>query len=144
MKINNENDKLIRAIVAEARMIHNEYGPGLMDNFYEIKLLGRIRKLGHSVRKRIANGFPFENKRYARMFRVDLIIDETLLLEIKATDQINDFFVKQISRYLLDTDIKLGLIINFGQDRFRDCIKRVLPQGPLPKAGDYPPLKAVI
>lgn len=136
--------KVINSIVLEAQAVYNEYGPGLMDNFYEIKLLGRLRKLGLNIRKRVANGFPFETRRYARMFRVDIIIEETLILEVKCSDYITDFFVKQVSQYLHDTDIKLGLIVNFGRDEFRDCVKKVKPMKNTDEIDRDFPLREVI
>jgi len=88
--------------------------------YYELK------NFGLEVEKQKYLPIVYETLTIENAFRVDLIIENKLILEIKTVDFINDIHKAQVLTYLKMTGLKLGLLLNFRTDIFKDCIKRVI------------------
>ena len=88
--------------------------------FYELK------KTGLKVEKQKILPIIYEELRIENAYRIDIIIEDKLILEIKTVDYINDVHKAQILTYLKLTNCKLGLILNFRTDIFKDGVKRVV------------------
>lgn len=105
--------------------IHRDIGPGLLESAYEILLADSLSRRGLSVERQIpvplaANGIVIDNA-----FRADLIIERTLLIEIKSTEQHAPVHAKQLLTYLRLMRLPLGLLMNFGTATFKEGIRRV-------------------
>lgn len=103
--------------------IYNKYGPGLPEKFYQKAIIKRLNKLSitNSTEKTI--NIEDEGEILARQ-RLDLVIEDKILIEVKATATMIPLFNKQILTYLKVSKLKLGLLVNFGSDKL--YIKRYI------------------
>ena len=118
-------DKIAADVVECAFRIHRLYGPGLLEKAYEKMLVRLLRKLGHKVDEQKPVSIVFEGETIDEAFRIDLLVDDGLVVELKATDEQSKVFYRQLLTYLKLTDKRLGLVINFGMERLAEGIKRV-------------------
>ena len=119
-------DRISAAVVDEAVAIHRELGPGLFESVYEAVLAGRLERRGFDVAKQFPVPLIFDGMVFEPAFRVDILVDERLVLEIKATDQLNKAHAKQLLTYLRLLKQPVGLLLNSSQETMRDGIRRVV------------------
>jgi GxxExxY protein len=119
------NDKLTENVIASAIKVHKYFGPGLLETIYEEALCYELNKLGIQYEQQSDVDVYYDNQ-VIKKIRVDLIIDGTLLIELKSTKHDPKYTVPQMLTYLRATKLKKGLIINFGFSRLVDGIKRVI------------------
>lgn len=112
-------------IIGAAMRVHTELGPGLREDIYEAALAEDLRRDGHSVRQQVHIPITLAGRRFGKGARADLVVDETIVVEIKSTRGIGLHDVKQVLTYLKLLDLRLGLIFNFAAPSLRDGIKRV-------------------
>ncbi|WP_260582963.1 GxxExxY protein [Sphingopyxis sp. PET50] len=106
--------------------IHRDIGPGLLESAYELLLAESLASRGLSVERQVsvplsANGIVIDNA-----FRADLIVDHTLLIEVKSTEQHAPVHAKQLLTYLRLMRMPLGLLMNFGTATFKEGVRRVV------------------
>ena len=106
--------------------IHKKFGTGLFESVYEECLFYELKKGGLKVEKKKTLQIIYEELRIENAFRIDIIVENKLILEIKTVDFINDVHKAQLLTYLKMTNCKLGLLINFRTDIFKDGVKRVV------------------
>ena len=106
--------------------IHKKFGAGLFESVYEEWLFYELIKSGLKVEKQKTLPIIYEELRIENAFRIDIIVENKLILEIKTVDFINDVHKAQLLTYLKMTNCKLGLILNFRTDIFKDGVKRVV------------------
>lgn len=120
----------IEAIAADAidasLRIHRELGPGLLESVYEMVLAADLLRRGHRVERQVPVSFSFEDMTFDAAFRVDLLVERSLLLEIKSVERLNAAHAKQLLTYLRLTEQPLGLLINFGGATLREGLRRVV------------------
>lgn len=117
----------ISGIVFDAGMkIHRTLGIGLYENVYEECLIYELKNRGLSVESQKDIAVEYEDLKIHRAFRVDLLIENKVIIEIKAVPEINDYHFFQLLNYLRITNIKLGLILNFHSVLFKNGVKRVV------------------
>jgi len=120
----NENE--ISSIVFDAGMkIHRKLGIGLYENVYEECLTYELKERGLIVERQKDIKVEYENLIIEKAFRVDLLIENKLIIEIKAIPEINDYHFFQLLNYLGLTKLKLGMILNFHSSLFKNGVKRV-------------------
>jgi GxxExxY protein len=120
-----END--LATVVLDASMfIHKKLGPGLLESIYESILAHELQKKGLLVERQVPLPVIWDGEILADSFRADLIIDRKLLIEIKATEKNNPVYKKQVLTYLKVSELRLGLLINFGSPLLKDGIERVI------------------
>ena len=126
-------DDLSGVIIGAALRIHSKLGPGLFESVYEAILTRDLQRLGHQVESQKPVPLSFEGLEFENAFRADLIVDGKILIEIKSIQTIAPVHIKQALTYLKLLDLRLGLIINFGEDQLKHGIKRVVngPPGSL-------------
>ena len=116
-------------IVFEAGLkVHKALGPGLLENAYEECLYYELQKYRLSVEKQKALPLIYENVKLDAGYRIDLLVGNKLILEIKAVETLNDLHLAQILTYLKLSGCKLGLLINFNTVLFKDGVRRVVNQ----------------
>lgn len=117
----------ISSIVFDAGMkIHRKLGIGLYENVYEQCLIHELKRSGISVESQKDISVNYEGLIIDKAFRVDLLIENKVIIEIKAVPEINQYHFFQLLNYLRITEIKLGMILNFHSTLFKDGVKRVV------------------
>ena len=120
-----END-LSKLVIGECLKVHSQLGPGLLESVYTECVGFKLIQIGLSVQKQVPIPVVFENVKMECGFRCDVLVENKLIIEIKAIESLNDIHLAQVLTYLKLTDIKLGLLINFNVVRLKDGIRRVV------------------
>nr|WP_294782060.1 GxxExxY protein [uncultured Flavobacterium sp.] len=119
-----END-LSRIVFNSALKVHQTLGPGLLESAYEECLFYELKKSGLYIEKQKALPLIYEEVKLDVGYRLDILIENKLILEIKAVDCLNEVHFVQLLTYLKLTNCKLGLLINFNVSLLKNGIKRV-------------------
>jgi GxxExxY protein len=120
-----END-IARQIVDSAYKIHVRLGPGLLESVYETVLAYELEKRGLVVARQQPLPVVYEDVTLEMGFRVDLLVADKVIVELKSVEQILPVHQKQLLTYLRLADKRLGLLINFGAVRIKEGIKRIV------------------
>lgn len=121
----NENE-LSNIVIGLAIDVHSKLGPGLLEGAYKECLNYKILQSGLFVEKEKALPLVFEEVKMECGYRIDLLVEKKLVLEIKSIDALNELHLAQTLTYLKVGGFKLGLLINFNSVRLKDGIKRVI------------------
>jgi GxxExxY protein len=119
-------NQISRIVLDAAFKVHTKLGPGLLESAYRECLFYELKKIGLNVRKEVPLPLVYEEVRLDVGYRVDLLIENKFIVEIKSVDKLNDVFLAQTLTYLKLSKIKLGLLINFNVARLKYGIKRVI------------------
>lgn len=119
-------NELATKIIGHAIEVHTSLGPGLLESVYQECLYYKLVKEGHKVEKEKAMPIIFEEVKIDCGYRIDLLVDDTILIELKSVESLNDVNLAQTLTYLKLGGFKLGLLINFNVFRLKDGIKRVI------------------
>lgn len=119
-------DELSSIAIEEAISIHREFGPGLFESVYESVLAGRLRMRGLMVERQVQVKAVFDGEIYDPAFKLDLLVDRRLVLEIKAVEQLSRAHAKQLLTYLRLLKQPVGLLLNFSEATMKDGIRRVV------------------
>jgi GxxExxY protein len=114
------------AVVDAAFKIHTTLGPGLLESVYESTLEYELRKRGLSVRRQISLPVYYEGLKLELGYRVDLIVGDKVIIEIKSIEALAPIHKRQLLTYLRLANMRLGLLINFNVERVKDGIQRVV------------------
>ena len=120
-----END-LSNIIIREAIHVHKNLGPGLLESVYEACLYHRLSKAGLNISKEKAIPVVFEEIKLECGYRTDIVVDNKVIIEVKAVEALNDIHKAQLLTYLRLTGLKLGLLMNFNVLYLKDGIKRIV------------------
>jgi GxxExxY protein len=118
-------NEVATAVLDAAFKIHRTLGPGMFEKVYEALLEHELQKAGLSVRRQVALPVVYDGIRFEEGFRIDLLVEECVIVEIKCVEQFAPVHFRQLTTYLRLADKRLGLLINFTTDQLRDGIKRV-------------------
>ena len=121
-----EVDEITGEIVASAYQLHTELGPGLLESVYETVLGSMLERRGFEVERQKALAFEFDGIRFEEGFRVDLLVDRRVLVELKSVEKLSPVHAKQVLTYLRLLDLRVGLLINFGAARMNDGLRRIV------------------
>jgi iron complex transport system substrate-binding protein len=121
-----EIDDLSGEVVDAAVRIHRELGPGLLESVYELVLAGSLMGTGLKVDRQKPIDILFEGVRYNAAFRIDLLVEDALLIEVKSVERLAPVHGKQLLTYLRLTDQPVGLLLNFSGATMKEGIKRVV------------------
>jgi GxxExxY protein len=121
-----EVEQLARVAIDCGMRLHKRLGPGLLESAYEIILCEQLQREGLRVERQKAVSIDVDGIRIADAFRVDLLLNGTLVLEIKSVDRLAPVHSKQLLTYLKLLDLRLGLLMNFGQETLRDGLRRIV------------------
>jgi GxxExxY protein len=106
--------------------IHNELGPGLLESVYETALAYELEVMGYQVRRQIGIPMSYKEIRFDVGFRLDLLVNELVIIEVKSVETILDVHHKQLLTYLKLANKKLGLLINFNSSSLSNSITRIV------------------
>lgn len=117
----------ISQIVFESDLkIHRELGPGLLESAYEECLIYELRTKGLFVERQKPMPLIYESVKMDVGYRLDLIVENKVVIEVKSCESLNDVHLAQVITYLKLSECKLGLLINFNVKLFKNGYKRVL------------------
>ncbi len=117
---------LSREVVDSAFKVHQGLGPGLLESVYETCLAHELRKRGLAVQTQVAVPILYDGMKLDADLRLDLIVANQLIIEVKAVETMLPVFEAQLLTYLKLTGNRLGLLINFNVSRIKDCIRRIV------------------
>ena len=121
----NEN-QVSKDIVDCCYRIHKRIGPGLLESVYLEILTYELKKLGYKCEKEVGVAMQYEDVRLDLGFRADLIVENLVIIELKAVEKVLPVHKKQLMTYLRLTGMKLGLLVNFNVNLIKDGIERVV------------------
>ena len=121
----NEND-LSYFIRGAAFRVHSGLGPGLLESVYEAALIHELKTIGLEVKSQVGIPFIYAEIRFDIGFRLDIIVNDKVIIEIKSVDALQDVHHKQFLTYLKLTNKKLGLLINFNIVSLKYGIVRIV------------------
>ena len=119
-------NELSKIVFNCALKVHQNLGPGLIESAYEECLFYELMKTGLDIQKQKALPLVYEEVKLNIGYRIDIIIENKLILEIKSVEALNDIHFAQLLTYLKLTNCKLGMLINFNVILIKNGIKRVV------------------
>jgi GxxExxY protein len=123
-------NEIATEIVDSAYKIHTAMGPGLLESVYETVLAHEIRKRGITVQRQVPIAVRYENLCFDVGFRADMIVGGLVICELKSVERMLPVHKKQLLTYVKLADLRLGLLLNFGAQRIKDGITRLVNQLP--------------
>jgi len=119
----NEND-ISGKIIGCAIEVHKALGPGLLESAYEECLFYEIKEAGLKVERQKALPVIYKDVKLEAGYRIDLLVEDKVVVELKSVEALNDVHTAQVLTYLKLSDCKLGLLMNFNVVKLIDGIKR--------------------
>lgn len=114
------------AIRGSAFKVHTNLGPGLLESVYETALGYELQKEGFNVLSQLGVPLVYEDINMEQGFRLDLLVNNKVIVEVKSVDNLLDVHHKQLLTYLKLTNKKLGLLINFNVSSLKNSITRIV------------------
>lgn len=122
-----KNIEVLSAEVVDAAFhLHKDLGPGLLESVYEAVLAKMLENRGLAVERQKIVSIQYAGLRFDEGFRADLLVEGTLLIELKSVEHLAPVHGKQVLTYLRLLGLPLGLLINFGATTFKEGIKRIV------------------
>lgn len=121
-----EVNELSNVVIGMAINVHSALGPGLLESAYKECLFYKIQKEGFCVEKEKAMPLFFEGVRLDCGYRIDILVENKLVLELKTVEKLTDLHLAQTLTYLKLGNFKLGLLMNFNSFLLKDGLKRVV------------------
>ena len=119
-------NELSNIVIGLAIKVHKNLGPGLLESAYKECLFYEIQKAGLFVEKEKPMSLIYEDVKLDIGYRMDLIVENKLVIDTKSVEALNDIHLAQVLTYLKLSKCKLGLLINFNVKYLKDGIKRVI------------------
>ena len=119
-------NKISESIIGAAIEVHKYLGPGLLESVYEICLVEELEQRGLKVEQQVFLPVYYKGKQTRKTFKIDLLVENEVIIELKATTRISHVFEHQLMTYLKLTKKPLGLLINFDVPRLVDGVRRRL------------------
>lgn len=123
MNLNFVTSEIIKAAIA----VHKELGPGLLESVYQECMVIEFKEMGVRVSSEVPLSVQYKGRNvHDRGFRLDLLVEELIVVELKSVEMVKPVHKKQLLTYLRLADKPLGLLINFGHCVLKDGISRVI------------------
>ena len=119
-------NEISKTIFSCALKVHKALGPGLLESSYEECMYYELNKTGLKVEKQKALPLIYEEVKLEIGYRIDLIVEDKVIIELKAVDSLNDVHLAQVLTYLKLSNCKLGMLINFNVSLIKNGIRRVV------------------
>ena len=121
-----ETDRIAKTVVDGAFKVHTTLGPGLLESLYEACLCHELKQRGLTFKIQVSLPVTYEGLRLDAGLRLDLLVAERVVVELKAVEKITPLYEAQLLTYLKLTGLRPGLLINFNVPVIKDGIKRVV------------------
>ena len=123
MQLNYLSSKIIQAAIN----VHKELGPGLLESVYQVCMIIEFKYMGITVKSEVPLPIFYRGQRvHKEGFRLDLLVENTIIIELKSVEKVQDVHKKQLLTYLRLAKKPLGLLINFNQAMLKDGITRII------------------
>ncbi len=119
-------NELSSKIIGVSIEVHKQLGPGLLESTYEVCLGHELKLMGLEVKQQIPLPVIYKDIKLNAGYRIDMIVENKIIVEIKSVDALAPIHTAQILTYLKLKDLKLGLLINFNEIKVVDGIKRII------------------
>lgn len=126
-------EELSAEIVDAALKLHKGLGPGLFESVYEAVLERDLRRRGLKVERQKSLSFEYDGMEFADTLRIDLLVDQRIIVEIKSVERLLPVHPKQVLTYLRLLDLSMGFLINFGAPTLKEGLHRIV-NGHVPSA----------
>jgi len=124
--LSERTEEIGRIIVNSAFKVHKQLGPGLLERVYEVCLAHEISKTGLDVKRQVDIPIIYDGIEFSEGLRLDLLIEDSIIIEIKAVEQINPVWEAQIISHLKLLNKDLGFLINFNVPLIKSGIRRFI------------------
>ena len=121
-----ELNKISETVIGCAIKVHKTLGPGLLESTYEVCLVHELNKAGLKVRSQLALPVVYDGIKLDAGYRIDLLVEDTVVVELKAVDALLPIHEAQVLSYLKLSGKKLGLLINFNVKLLINGVKRLV------------------
>ena len=121
-----EINEITRLILEAAYKVHSALGPGLLESSYQACLVYEIRKRGLHVETEVALPLVYEEIKLDCGYRIDILVERQVVIELKVVEALNDVHLAQILTYVKFANKRIGLLINFNVKSLKDGIRRVV------------------
>jgi GxxExxY protein len=122
MELNEVTEKIIGCAIK----VHRALGPGLLENTYEVCLAHELAKTGLNVRTQVALPVVYDGIRLDAGYRIDMLVEDDIIIELKATEMLHPIHEAQMISYLKLSGKRVGLLINFNVKMLKNGIKRLM------------------
>lgn len=119
-------EEVAKTILDSAFQIHTALGPGLLESVYEACMIHELKLRGLEVKSQITLPVIYKGMKVDSGFRLDLLVEDCVVVEIKSTDLLSAVHTAQLLTYLRLSKIRLGLLMNFNVAHLRSGIKRII------------------
>ncbi len=119
-------NELSSKIIGAAIEVHKRLGPGLLESAYEVCLEYELKQMGLDVKRQLVLPVMYKSIKLDAGYRIDLLVEEKVIVELKSVNELVDINLAQILTYLKLKNLKLGLLINFNTIRLIDGIRRIV------------------
>ena len=126
MITDSELNNISGTILDSAIKVHRVLGPGLLESVYERALARELKIRGLSGQTQVPISFVYEGEHFDEGFRADLIVNDSVIVEIKSVEALKDIHKKQLLTYLKLSNRKIGLLINFNEPLLKDGFVRIV------------------
>lgn len=120
-----ELNEITEKIIGCAIRVHRALGPGLLESTYEVCLVHELNKAGLGVRSQVALPVVYDGITLDAGYRIDLLVEDTVIVELKSVDSLHPIHEAQMISYLKLSGKKVGLLINFNVTLLKNGIKRL-------------------
>lgn len=121
-----KENKIAKLVVDAAYHVHIKLGPGLLESVYEVVMAHEIEKRGLSVERQLSIPVQYDGLVFDEGFRADMVVEDSVILELKSVELVAPVHKKQLLTYLRLTDKRLGLLLNFGAPLIKKGIFRIV------------------
>jgi GxxExxY protein len=119
-------DDITGVVVDAAISLHKGLGPGLLESVYEVVLTRDLQRRGLQVERQMPVSFVYDGLEFKDAFRVDLMVEAKVIVEIKSVERLASVHSKQLLTYLRLMKLPVGLLINFGMPTLKEGLRRVV------------------
>ena len=119
-------EEISKIVFESALKVHKDLGPGLLESAYEECLFYELKKTNLKIEKQKPLPLIYEEVKLEIGYRIDIIIENKFIIEVKSVEALNDVHLAQLLTYLKLSECKLGLLINFNVKLLKDGVRRVI------------------
>ncbi|KAA3650934.1 MAG: GxxExxY protein [Bacteroidetes bacterium] len=119
-------NEISKKIIGAAIEVHKQLGPGLLESSYEICLAYELIQQGLNIQTQVVLPVVYKEVKLEAGYRIDILVENKVIIELKAVDALADIHTAQLLTYLKLKDLKLGILINFNNVKVIDGVKRIV------------------
>ncbi len=124
--LSKKEEDIATKIVDAAYCVHKELGPGLLEKIYEVCFCHELTKRNLAYQRQVEVPIVYDGIKFDEGFRLDVLVEDLIICELKAVDNVNPVWEAQILSHLKLTGKRLGFLINFNNKYIKDGIKRII------------------